>query len=99
MAFEVMSPGRLIELIGNRDYVIVDIREPAEYRKGHVDTAINVPYEKFESNNFYLPRHKIVIVYCERGAASFLVARKLHDRGYHVCTVVGGYNAISKERH
>lgn len=97
MAFEVMSPGRLMELIGNRNYVIVDIREPGEYKDGHVNTAINIPYEKFEKGSFYLPSHKIIIVYCERGAASFLVARKLHDKGFHVCTVVGGYNAISKE--
>ena len=56
-------------------------------------------YEKFEDNSFYLPKHKKIIVYCERGATSFLVARMLHDKGYQMYTVIGGYNAISKEFH
>lgn len=99
MAFEVIAPKRMLELIHNKEYVVVDLRAPKDYKKGHVENAINIPYEKFEKNDYYLPRHKTIIVYCERGAASFLVARKLHDKGYHVCTVVGGYGAISKEIH
>lgn len=99
MAFEVLRAEDLYEYVRKKEYVIVDLRSAGEYQKGHVEGAINIPYEKFENNNFYLPKYKRIIVYCERGAASFLVARKLYDRGYQVYTVIGGYQAISKEIH
>lgn len=99
MAFEVITPGKLKEYVGNKEYLIVDLRSKWEYQRGHVEGAIHIPYEKFEDNSFYLPKHKKIIVYCERGATSFLVARMLHDKGYQMYTVIGGYNAISKEFH
>jgi rhodanese-related sulfurtransferase len=96
MAFEVISARQLNEWIGNKNYMIVDLRSEAEYKRGHVKDARNIPYEEFERNNFHLPKDKKIVLYCERGATSFLVARKLHDKGYQVYTVVGGYNAIRK---
>ena len=84
MAFEMIRASKLKEFIGNKEYVIVDLRSKNEYDRGHVEGAIHIPYERFENNNYYLPKQKKIIVYCERGATSFLVAR---------------YNGISKEIH
>lgn len=96
MAFEVISVKQLKEMIGKPEYVIVDLRSQRDYKKGHVPGAVNVPFEQIEQGRFSFARNKKLVLYCERGAASFLAARKLHDEGYKACTVVGGYSAIQK---
>jgi rhodanese-related sulfurtransferase len=44
-----ISPSNLKKLIdsGNKDFVIVDVRDETEYKEGHIPSAINIPAEKF----------------------------------------------------
>jgi rhodanese-related sulfurtransferase len=46
--------------------LVVDARTEAEYRKGHIPTAINIPPPQFSSIEKYLPQDKnsTVIFYC-----------------------------------
>lgn len=92
MGFETISAKELENYIGKKDYIIIDLRETFEYQKGHVPTAINIPYQ--DSVNwdciFYQYRYYKVILYCERGNTSLLVARDLAANGYWAISVAGG---------
>ena len=46
--------------------LVVDARTEAEYRKGHIPTAINIPPPQFSSIENYLPQDKnlTIIFYC-----------------------------------
>jgi len=64
------------------DYVLVDVRDSAEYREGHIPTAINIPAETFSTQSGVLPKEKKIIVYCNSGSRSYLAYRKLLKLAY-----------------
>lgn len=77
-----------VELAKKDSFCLVDVREPAQYKQGHLKGAMNMPYgiitdiEKIEN--------KKLIVYCDYGGQSMLAARHLSKEGYEVYNVVGG---------
>ena len=64
------------------DYVLVDVRDAAEFKEGHIPTAINIPAETFASGAGVLPKEKKIIVYCNTGSRSYLAYRKLIALSY-----------------
>ena len=76
----------------DRSYLLVDVRQPSEYRKRHIRGAVCIPAE------YLLKRIKglgntIPILDCDRGGLSMQAARELQEHGYHAWTVVGGIQA------
>jgi len=50
---------------GNADFVLVDVRSPALFAKGHVPGAINIPHAKLvESKLESYPMTTVFVVYC-----------------------------------
>lgn len=92
MEFETISANKLSEYIGNNDVIIIDIRSPSEYYKGHIPTAINIPYKDFNNIKKQIPK-KTLILYCDRGGTSMVLARDLSKEGYKVKNVYGGIKA------
>lgn len=91
---ETVSAKMLDYYVGRRDALIVDLREPRQYREGHVATAVNLPYEDWEENPPRdLPKNRVLILYCDRGGASLDAARKLAKKGYRTRSVIGGFEA------
>jgi rhodanese-related sulfurtransferase len=79
-----ISPPDLKKLIdsGNKDFVIVDVRDETEYKEGHIPSAINIPAESFAVRSEVLPKEKRVIVYCNTGGRSYMAYRKLMKLAY-----------------
>jgi len=67
---------------GKDDYVIVDVRDEAEYKEGHIPAAISIPAEVFASRAEILPKEKKIIVYCNTGSRSYMAYRKLGKLAY-----------------
>ncbi len=74
------------------EYVIIDIRSPAEYRERHIKGAVCIPYERLHQQ-VYLLRHRTLILYCDRGGLSLKAANELNELGYQAKSVVGGIEA------
>ena len=72
--------------------LIIDLRSKEEYRRSHVEGAVNIPYEEFD-DSAQLPRRKMLILYCDRGSASLAKGRELAGKGYRVQSVTGGIHA------
>lgn len=64
------------------DYILVDVRDPSEYKEGHIPTSINIPAETFASRSDILPKEKMIIVACNTGSRSYLAYRKLIQLAY-----------------
>lgn len=94
MEFETISPRDVDAYLFRKDYVVIDIREPRDYRKRHLKGAICIPYQRLEEGVALLRRQELIL-YCERGSTSLMAARKLSEKGYHVKSVVGGIQAYS----
>jgi len=81
----------LLKLI-NQDqyeYFLIDVRSEAEFQKGHIPTAVNVPYGQLGS---YLPSDNLftnMIVYGRSPNQSSRAAAILSDAGYFNVTNFG----------
>lgn len=76
------------------DYIILDVRTPAEFAEKHIPNAINVPNETIASAEIAeLPdKHQLIMVYCRSGRRSKQAAEKLVALGYTNIVEFGGIN-------
>jgi len=81
--------------------LIIDIREPAEYAKGHIPGALHVPrgmleFEIHNLVNAFRPRPDLsnaeqpIVLYCGTGGRSALAAQCLESMGYTKVTSMAG---------
>ena len=71
------------------EYYLVDVRSEGEFRKGHIPTAINVPYGELSS---FLPTDDLfanIVVYGRSPLQSSRAANILSDAGYFNVTSFG----------
>jgi rhodanese-related sulfurtransferase len=85
--------------------LLIDVREPAEFQKNHIDGAAHLPRGLLEFEihklvgTFFgdadVPEHKCpIIVYCGTGGRSALSAQSLQSLGYQdVKSMAGGLTA------
>lgn len=93
MAFETIRAKDIENYIGQYNTIIIDLREAEDYKKAHIPTAINIPYMDFQNSKDDLPVDKLLILYCDRGNLSLLLARELSKEGYQVKNIYGGMHA------
>ena len=66
---ETISAKMLDYYVERSDAVIIDLRDPVSYKKGHVRNAVNIPYheleeylEKQQEQRYQFPKDKILIL-------------------------------------
>ena len=79
-------------MAGDEPFVIVDVRRPDEFAKGHIPGAINVPNEGIaDEQPAELPDlDPVLLVYCQTGRRSAAASKKLADIGYTRVLEFGG---------
>lgn len=77
------DPARLVD----EGATLLDVRTPAEFARGHVQGAVNLPVQELEARVAELDASKPVVVYCRRGNRSATAARILSARGFEVTDV------------
>jgi molybdopterin/thiamine biosynthesis adenylyltransferase/rhodanese-related sulfurtransferase len=89
------GPEQLTErLRGDGPVALVDVRDPDEYRDGHIDGATNISrgFLEFRIGSTVSDPATPVVVYCQTGLRSLLAAKALKDLGYAtVINLKGGY--------
>lgn len=103
MRLRIVSWETLEKLRGAEDMLIIDLREKEEYEQGHIPGAQWADWEQLEDDiSLYLKERERkpqwIVLYCDRGNTSLLIARDLARRGYPVMSVNGGYH-IWEEKH
>lgn len=84
------------KIIEEQKPVIVDLRTPAEYERGHISGALNVPIETLRSNRSALDIYKEnpVLLYCRTINKADLAIWFLENRGFKsIYALKGGYEA------
>lgn len=91
--YKHISQAEAIKIMaGDEPYVIVDVRRPDEFAKGHIPGAINVPNEGIaDEQPTELPDlDQVLLVHCQTGRRSAAASRKLADIGYTRVLEFGG---------
>ena len=74
--------------------VVIDVRDPDEYREGHIEAATNISrgFLEFRIGATVTDSATPIILYCQTGLRSMLAAKALHELGYtSVINLQGGY--------
>ncbi|GEN33438.1 MULTISPECIES: rhodanese-like domain-containing protein [Aneurinibacillus] len=70
---------------------IIDVREPNEYRSGHIQGARNIPLGQVKSAVNGIPKDRETYLICESGFRSSQAARILKKEGFkNLYNVSGG---------
>jgi adenylyltransferase/sulfurtransferase len=77
---------------GDRDFLLLDVREPAEWEIVAIPGAQLIPKGEFLSGAALadLPQHKPIVVHCKAGVRSAEVLAVLKDAGFADAVHVGG---------
>ena len=91
-----LSAPEAVRLINDRDARVVDVRPVADFKKGHLLGAVNVPHDKLKDRLTELGKDKThpVILYCALGGTARESALLLKAQGYtEAYPLAGGLNA------
>jgi rhodanese-related sulfurtransferase len=72
---------------------LLDVREPDEYRSGHIEGARLIPLGELGRRLGELPRDSEIICVCHSGSRSSSATRLLSGKGYHAINLRGGMSA------
>lgn len=77
-----------------KDYIILDVRTPEEFKSKHIPGAINIPNETIGTEEIpELPdKEQLIMIYCRSGNRSKQAAEKLAAQGYTNIVEFGGIN-------
>jgi len=84
----------LAERLADRRLVVVDVREPHEWRRGHIGGSHHVPLRQLSARMQRIPLDRPVVTVCATGHRS--AARMLRGAGYEVENLAGGIRAWSR---
>lgn len=89
-------------LKGEKDFVLLDVREKDEWDEGHLEDATFLPrgFLEVKVEKMVTEKDTPVIVYCAGGVRSALAAKALGDLGYkNVVSMIGGFNEWKNTGH
>ena len=74
-----------------KDDFILDVRTPAEFGRGSIPNAKNIPVDDLRGRLDELPQDKTIHVYCGIGLRSYIACRILEQNGFDARNLPGGY--------
>lgn len=77
-----ISPNEFFELMSTEDAFLIDVREPAEYKRAHLEGAHSIPLRKLLENAGDLPRDRTLLISCRSGRRTARALFVLEDLGY-----------------
>lgn len=86
----------LAERLAQGSVYVLDVRQPGEWRHGHIHGSRNVPLIHVKSQLATLPHDKTIVTVCASGHRSAVAARTLQRSGYQVENLKGGMHAWSR---
>ncbi|SDY72747.1 MBL fold metallo-hydrolase [Tindallia californiensis] len=87
-------------VVGEEDFVMLDVRAPGEYEDSHIEGAYNIPVAELRSRYEELDRNRKIVLACSSGNRSSLGSSILEQKGFkHLINVAGGMSGYSAAGH
>jgi len=90
-----LSPQEAVRLINDRHALVLDVRPPGDFKKGHILNALNLPQAKLGERLGELGKDtaRPIVVYCALGGVAAQATHTLKKAGYtEVYPLKGGLN-------
>ncbi len=92
--FKQVKVSEIRDIYENGGYII-DVREPEEYKAGHIINAVNIPMSQFRQRLDEIPKDKAVYVHCRSAQRSYNVARALGQLGFdNIYNISGSFMGV-----
>lgn len=73
--------------------LLVDVREPDEWRAGHVAKSRHIPLSHLGDHLNELPSDRPIITVCRTGRRSGIAAKTLNGKNFQAANLTGGLHA------
>lgn len=85
----------LVDLMNSEEVLVIDIREPKQFKEGHITNAINLKKEEASLKNSQIAayKNKKVVLVCNYGNTAQSLALKLHKDIKNILVLKGGMTA------
>ena len=87
-------PAQQLDALLSEGAQVVDVRTPAEFRRGHAEGARNIPLDQLEARAQELDPARPVLLCCASGARSGLALSLLKQRGFRTVHNAGPWTAL-----
>ncbi|MBI5667868.1 MAG: rhodanese-like domain-containing protein [Chloroflexi bacterium] len=77
-------------LRGSQPPFLLDVRQPEEFRAGHIAGAKLIPLDQLSARLHELPRDREILCVCRSGSRSGVAARQLASAGFTSANLGGG---------
>jgi rhodanese-related sulfurtransferase len=84
----------LKDRLDEESLVLIDVREPHEHAREHIESARLVPLSRFQAEDFGAVHDKVAVFHCQSGGRTGANARLLMSKGFgDVYHLKGGITA------
>lgn len=93
-----ISAQALVRMINHHDAYVIDLRDSSAYKKGHINSAVSIPWGEFDRHEKQLEKHRerTIVFVCQNGQNSVRALSQLRKHGYqHLHVLSGGLVAWS----
>lgn len=80
--YAIKQVNQVKSIFKDKQALLVDVRQPGEYRSGHIPNAINLPLSTLTENLDQIPHNRPVIFYCSTGYRTAIAVMSLRLLGY-----------------
>lgn len=77
---------------------IVDVRTTAEWRAGHLESAVHAPLARLPEHVAAFDRATPLLVYCQAGVRAAVAATTLRRMGFDVTRLEGGLDGYDERQ-
>lgn len=76
-----VSPQTLTSMANNQKALVIDLRDPNEFKQGHITGSRNIPYARLTEKLPEIPKDRPIILVCQLGQVAGTAARQLKTLG------------------
>jgi rhodanese-related sulfurtransferase len=101
-SYREVTSNEAAELIQNEQPIILDVRTPNEYKRGHLHKSVLIPVQELQNRFKELGNDKDreILIYCATGNRSTVASKILIDSGFkHIVNMRGGIYDWSKKNY
>lgn len=87
-----LPPSAVSQLVNRDNALLLDVRDSAEFRKGHITDSVNIPLNLLNGRIGELEKHKDrpIVVICKFGQSASSAAKLLRAAGFANVSRLGG---------
>jgi rhodanese-related sulfurtransferase len=101
-SYREVTSNEAAELIQNEQPIILDVRTPNEYKRGHLHKSVLIPVQELQNRFKELgtDKDREILIYCATGNRSTVASKILIDSGFkHIVNMRGGIYDWSKKNY